>query len=68
MISKIIIHAASIVVQNKKDRVQVLGSGAVDSLKSKLPAILLNESAARFERRSKTTQSNCTQSYAAHFW
>ena len=72
MVSKIITHTASVVAQNKKDRVRVLGRGT--HLKSKRhfsPASpsgsSTNVSATRLERRSKTVQSNCTQSYVAQF-
>ena len=63
--SKIVTHAASVVVQNKKDRVRVLGRGTRSKSKRHFPlASLLGSStnmpATPFERRPRTAQSNRT--------
>ena len=72
MVPKIIPHAASVVAQNEKDRVRVLGRGA--GLKSKR---IFNQQTFQtapptcpqhvLEKRLRTEQSNCTQGYVAHF-
>ena len=71
MVPKIITHAASVVAQNKKDRVRILGRGTRSkSNQYSPPASLLdsstNVSATRLERRSRTAQSIRTQGYVAH--
>ena len=70
MVPKIITHAALVVTQNKQNGVRVLGRKA--SLKSKRhspPTSLLGSStnvpATRFERRSRTVQSNGSQGCVA---
>ena len=73
MIPKITKHAASVVVQNKKDRVRVLGRGSRSKDKRHSPLASLSGSsstvpAIRLGRRLRTAQTNCNQSYVAHFW
>ena len=71
MVPKIISYAASVVAQYKKNRVRALDRGTrLKSKRHSLPASLLrnptNVLATRLERRSRTAQSNRTQSYVAH--
>ena len=61
-----------VVAQNKKDRVQVFGRGALLKIKRHSPPASLSGSSinlpdAHFERRSRTAQSNRTQNYVVHF-
>ena len=63
MVSKVMTLAASVVAQNKKDRVRVLGRGIRSKSKRHFPpASLLGNStnvpATRLERRSRTVHSN----------
>ena len=72
MVPKIITHAASVVSQNKKHRVRVLGRETRLKGKRYFPPASLSVSstnvpATRLERRSRTTQSNRTHGYVAHF-
>ena len=72
MVPKSISYAASVVAQNKKDRIRVLGRRTRSkSKRHSPPAILLCSSTSvlttRLERRSRTAQSNRTQGYVAHF-
>ena len=71
MASKIITHPASVVAQNKKDCVRVLGRGARSKSKRRsTPASLsgnfTNVPATCLERRLRTAQSNYTQGYVPH--
>ena len=71
MIPKIIINGASVIAQNKKDRIRVLSRGAgLKSMRHSRPASLLGSSinmpATRLEKRQRTAQSNHTQGYVAH--
>ena len=70
MVPKILTHAASVVGQNKKNRVRVLSRGTRSKSKRHYSSASLlgsstNVSATRLERRSRTVQSN--QGYVAHF-
>ena len=72
MVLKIITYAASIVAQNKKDRVRVLGRGTRSkSKRHSPPTSFLGSStsmpATCLERRSRTALSNRTQGYVEHF-
>ena len=72
MVPKIITHTGSVVGQNKKDRVRVLGRGTRSKSKRHSPQTSLsgnstNVPATRLESRSSTAQSNPTQGYVAHF-
>ena len=64
-------HAASVVAQNKKDRVRVLGRGARSKSKRQSPPASpsgssTNVPATRLERRMEAAQSNRTQDNVAH--
>ena len=72
MVPKVIAHAASVIAQNKKNRVRLLDRGARSkSKRHSLPASFsvssTNVPATHLERQSRTAQSNRTQGYAAHF-
>ena len=72
MVSKIISQDPSVVVQEKNDRVQALGSMTRSKYKRHFsPASILdsciNVPATRLERRWKTAQSNRIHGYLAHF-
>ena len=67
MVPKIMPHAASVVVQNKKDRVQGLGRGT-RSPPASISGSSINVLATRLKSRSRTVRSNRTQGNAAHFW
>ena len=72
MISKIITHATSVVAQNKKNRLRVLRRGTRSKSKRHSPPACLsgsstNVTATSWKRWSRTTKSNRTQSYVAHF-
>ena len=67
---KTVANAASVVAQNKKDRVRVLDRGACSKSSDILhqPAFfwrLYQRAAKGLERRSKTALSNRTQGYVA---
>ena len=73
MVLKIITHPASVVEQNKKNHVRVLGRGSRSKSKRHSPPASLsgnstNVPATRLEKRSRTAQGNRNQSYVAHFW
>ena len=60
-------HASSVAVQDKKDRVLVLGRGAHSKSIRHSPPAGLSGSFTLMERRLRTALSNCNQSYVAHF-
>ena len=72
MVPKIVSHAASVIEQNKKDRIRVLSGEAHSKNKRHSPPASLSGSSTnlaetRLERRSRAAQSNRTQVYVAHF-
>ena len=72
MVSKFTTHAASVVEQNKKDRVRVFGRETRSKSKRDFPPASLLSSytklpATRLESRSRTAQSNHIQGYVTHF-
>ena len=68
-VPKIVSHASSVVSQNEKDRVRVLGSRARLKIKRYFPPAsfrhLNHVPVTRLERRSRTAQ--ITRGYVAHF-